>query len=199
MRNNLPKVLMLGWEFPPIINGGLGVACHDLSSAMSELADITMVVPKTSPGFKMKNMNLVGINNMDPAMTANFPSNYHQPLPFKLESVSADLNPYYSERSANNQQGSQAGSEGGAFAKSNPFDIDSLYGGDVINKVMQYADITSNMASKMDFDVIHAHDWMTFPAGLAVAGLKGGRGRQAAVPAFSQYRRGSRPAIPFCL
>ena len=51
---------MLGWEFPPIINGGLGVACHDLSSAMSKFANITMVVPKTSPDFKVKNLNLVG-------------------------------------------------------------------------------------------------------------------------------------------
>ena len=48
MKNNLPKVLMLGWEFPPIINGGLGVACHDLSSAMSQVADVTMIVPKSS-------------------------------------------------------------------------------------------------------------------------------------------------------
>ena len=56
---------MLGWEFPPIINGGLGVACHDLSRAMSALANITMMVPKSSPDFKMKNMNIVGINNVD--------------------------------------------------------------------------------------------------------------------------------------
>ena len=54
MKSNVPKVLMLGWEFPPIINGGLGVACHDLSSAMSKYADITMVVPKSSLGFKVK-------------------------------------------------------------------------------------------------------------------------------------------------
>src|SRR6478735_2381106 len=96
MKNNLPKVLMLGWEFPPIINGGLGVACHDLSSAMSEIADITMVIPKSSPGFKMKNMNLVGINNIDPtAFQAEF-GNYEKDLPFKLQTVPSDLNPYYS-------------------------------------------------------------------------------------------------------
>src|SRR5687767_12339194 len=100
MRSNLPKVLMLGWEFPPIINGGLGVACHDLSSAMSDLVDITMVVPKTSPGFKMKNMNLLGVNQLSAAELGNVPSNYRQPLPFKLETVPADLNPYYSEKSA---------------------------------------------------------------------------------------------------
>ena len=97
MRNNLPKVLMLGWEFPPIINGGLGVACHDLSSAMSEMADVTMVVPKSSLGFKVKNVNLLGINNID-INSLEFPSIYrHQKLPFEMLSVPADLNPYYSD------------------------------------------------------------------------------------------------------
>lgn len=166
MKNSLPKVLMLGWEFPPVINGGLGVACHDLSSAMSELADITMVVPKTSPGFKMKNMNLVGINNLRPQQLENFPSNYRKPLPFKMHYVPADINPYYSEKGR--LFGQNEFSEGRSAENMELFDIDSLYGGDVINKVMQYADITAALASKMDFDVIHAHDWMTMIAGVKI-------------------------------
>src|SRR6476646_4106727 len=96
MKSNKPKVLMLGWEFPPIINGGLGVACHDLSSAMSELADITMIVPKSSPDFKMKNMNLVGINNVDVNEYGSL-SDAEQNLPFELKTIPADLNPYYME------------------------------------------------------------------------------------------------------
>src|ERR1043165_4772788 len=96
MKKNLPKVLMLGWEFPPVINGGLGVACHDLSAAMSELANITMVVPKSSPGFKMKNMELVGINNLDAGAFISEFAGYEKNLPFKLHALPADLNPYYS-------------------------------------------------------------------------------------------------------
>jgi glycosyltransferase involved in cell wall biosynthesis len=135
---------------------------------MSDMVDITMVVPKTSPGFKMQNMNLVGINQVRPHELGNMPSNYRQPLPFKLEAVEADLNPYYSESAsaeyAKNSLFTQQHSEslGGVF------DIDSLYGGNVINKVMQYADITASLASKMDFDVIHAHDWMTMIAGVKI-------------------------------
>lgn len=168
--NYKPKVLMLGWEFPPIINGGLGVACHDLSSAMSDLADITMIIPKSSPDFKMKNMKLVGINNIDPAsLGLDFSSRFSKPLPFNLKSVEADLNPYYSQRHAEGRAGeggqgsfSQGGSRPGAF------DIDSLYGGDVINKVLQYAEMTAALARKMEFDVIHAHDWMTMIAGMKI-------------------------------
>jgi len=91
----LPKILMLGWEFPPIINGGLGVACHDLSAAMSDLADITMVIPRSSPGFRVKNINLLGINNVN-LKFSGFNSGTAQDLPFKIHSIPADLDPYYS-------------------------------------------------------------------------------------------------------
>lgn len=163
MRNNLPKVLMLGWEFPPVINGGLGVACHDLSSAMSDLANITMVVPKSSLDFKMKNMNLVGINNVD--ISDNCFSNSSPDLPFKLHSVPSDLNPYYSE-DAHNLENLFSGSQG--KEKLDAFNIENLYGGDIINKVNQYADIVTGLSKKMDFDVIHVHDWMTMLAGIKI-------------------------------
>lgn len=171
MKSSLPKVLMLGWEFPPVINGGLGVACHDLSSAMSEIADITMVVPKTSPGFKMKNMNLVGINNIDVNTFDHHPVEGGS-LPYKIHNVRADINPYYStniEGYSVEGGGSSTASYGTTDRERlQAFNIDSLYGGDVIQKVMQYADITASLASKMDFDVIHAHDWMTMLAGIKI-------------------------------
>lgn len=158
---------MLGWEFPPIINGGLGVACHDLSGAMSEFADITMVVPKSSPGFKVKNVNLLGINNIDTA-SLEYPSNYHQQkLPFEIFPIPADLDPYYTETLSGSQE-NYVSSQAGGKEKVEAFRIDNLYGGDVINKVRQYADITTSLASKLDFDVIHAHDWMTMLAGIKI-------------------------------
>jgi glycogen synthase len=165
MKGDFPKILMLGWEFPPIINGGLGVACHDLSCAMSDLADITMIVPKTTPGFRVKKLNLMGVNQVNLSELKNYPSNYHRPLPFKLESVPADLDPYYSL--------SEEHDAASSAKRAGYFDIDSLYGGDVIGKVMQYADITSNLAQDMDFDVIHAHDWMTMIAGIRIKQISG--------------------------
>jgi len=156
---------MLGWEFPPIINGGLGVACHDLSSAMSDLADITMIVPKSSPDFKVKNMRLLGLNNID-VSTLGFPSNYHLPhLPFRLHSVPANLNPYYSEAKEDELSGRADGIHSSAPGA---FSIDNLYGDNVIKNVLHYADITTAMSRQMDFDVIHAHDWMTMIAGIKI-------------------------------
>jgi len=166
MKNNLPKVLMLGWEFPPVINGGLGVACHDLSGALSELVDITMIVPKSSPGFKLRNMKLVGINQIDPEVFKSEFNSFAGHTPFKLEEIPADLNPYYSS-----SYGLETG--GDSFTRKmqegiNGFDIEDLYGGNVISKVMQYSDISAVLASKLSFDVIHAHDWMTMIAGMKI-------------------------------
>lgn len=166
MRSKLPKVLMLGWEFPPIINGGLGVACHDLSAAMSDLADITMVIPKSSPGFKMKNMNLIGLNSLDTDVVGNYFKS-SEPLPFKLHSVPADLNPYFVEK-AGEPYGQNTSSVINGSENNGVFTIDQLYGNDVIAKVEQYAHITAGLARNIDFDVIHAHDWMTMLAGIKI-------------------------------
>lgn len=43
-----------------------------------------------------------------------------------------------------------------------PFEIDALYAGDVIKKAIEFSRISVQYGLKQDFDVIHAHDWMTF-------------------------------------
>lgn len=153
---------MLGWEFPPIINGGLGVACHDLSAALSDLTNITMIVPKSSPGYKLKKLNLIGLNNIDPTL---FENQYEEKsYPFNYYTVPANLDPYYTQSTGKNS-GSYLGSLKDALQN---FNIDSLYGGDVINKVLRFANITTAVAESMNFDIIHAHDWMTMIAGMMI-------------------------------
>jgi glycosyltransferase involved in cell wall biosynthesis len=49
----------------------------------------------------------------------------------------------------------------------------SNYAGDLFSEIQRYAALASEIARNESFDVVHAHDWMTFPAGLAVAGIKG--------------------------
>lgn len=171
MKNYLPKVLMLGWEFPPIINGGLGVACHDLSAAMSALAHITMIVPKSSPEFKMKNVNLLGVNNLDINSLARHLI-FKQDLPFELHSIPADINPYYSEMEDYSSASGKIVSEE-IREQLKRFNIENLYGGDVVSKVLQFADITAALSRDIDFDIIHVHDWMTMIAGIKIKQLTG--------------------------
>jgi glycosyltransferase involved in cell wall biosynthesis len=47
------------------------------------------------------------------------------------------------------------------------------YAGDMNSEVQRYARLVTQIASQEEFDVIHAHDWMTYPAGLAIAGITG--------------------------
>lgn len=47
------------------------------------------------------------------------------------------------------------------------------YGGDLIGETARYANLCVELAKHESFDVVHAHDWMTFPAGLAVAAATG--------------------------
>ena len=48
------KVLKLGWEFPPLINGGLGVACMGISRALSQKVDLNVIVEDVKNGKVLK-------------------------------------------------------------------------------------------------------------------------------------------------
>ncbi|MFM1935516.1 MAG: hypothetical protein RI990_475 [Planctomycetota bacterium] len=55
-----PKVVMLGWEFPPFITGGLGTACHGLTRALdAKGVDVTFVLPKGVAGEHASHVRLV--------------------------------------------------------------------------------------------------------------------------------------------
>jgi len=63
------KILMFGWEFPPLSSGGLGTACYGLTKSLSKRGiDITFVLPYSenisadflkiiSPNIKIKKIN----------------------------------------------------------------------------------------------------------------------------------------------
>ena len=54
------KVLMLGWEFPPFISGGLGTACFGLTKALDRRdCEVTFVLPKHVEGSYASHVNLV--------------------------------------------------------------------------------------------------------------------------------------------
>ena len=53
------------------------------------------------------------------------------------------------------------------------FTIDDLYGGDVIEKVTVFGKLTAKLALTLDFDIIHAHDWMTMAAGMEIKARTG--------------------------
>jgi len=138
------RVLMLGWEFPPFISGGLGTACFGLTCAMEHLdLDIVMLLPTNS-------------QDVD-AATAGFcrtglpPDNLthvvFRIIPYKLP------NPYHKCRPIRVLGTGQAGG----------------YDGNLVDRVYEYARRCADLVKTKTFDVIHAHDWVTFPAAAALS------------------------------
>lgn len=59
------KVLMLGWEFPPHISGGLGTACHGICEGLSKAGvEVTFVVPRAIGGERALGTRVVGANEV---------------------------------------------------------------------------------------------------------------------------------------
>jgi glycosyltransferase involved in cell wall biosynthesis len=163
------KVFMLGWEFPPYISGGLGTACYGLTKAMDELGiGVTFVLPKSSTSH--------------PAGHVNIPSDQHCALKsVKFLTISSTLRPYAQAATATTaathwrEFGCSAAQQTNAPANIGPEQINdpNNYGGDIYSDVRGYTDKVVRIAATEHFDVIHAHDWMTYPAGIAVAAISG--------------------------
>ena len=58
------KVLMFGWEFPPISGGGLGTACYGLTKGLSRKnADVTLVLPDYPSDIKSGFIKIISAEN----------------------------------------------------------------------------------------------------------------------------------------
>jgi len=166
------KVLMLGWEFPPFISGGLGTACYGLTKAMDQLGiEVTFVLPTIVESKYTTHVKLLSPGYQTLAAAFEF-----SPLKnVRFRTIQSPLQPYltpdvYQQRieEAIRQkrkmmmQGSDIGSIGG-----------SDYSGDMYAEVQRYATVAVELAANEQFDIVHAHDWMTYPAGIAVAAMNG--------------------------
>jgi len=168
------RVFMLGWEFPPFISGGLGTACYGLTRAMDQLGvKVTFVLPKTveseyvthgkllaprsckTPGSRRSTdcdlTNVIFKTIASPLQAYATPESYSERLEESLR-LRAEM--------GENQTGDDLGRGGD-------------YGGDMYREIRRYATIAVRLARDEQFDVIHAHDWMTYPAGVAVAAVTG--------------------------
>ena len=186
------KIFMLGWEFPPYISGGLGTACHGLTRALNELgAEITFVLPKPietpqathvkmlSPSQlrqsrthrsetviesteELKNVTFRQIESMlEPYAT---PERYQQKIEEILKQKSSQSKFIDTEQDAALGQWEQLAHQSVGSGQ---------YTGNMYTDVQRYAAAAARLALQEDFDVIHAHDWMTYPAGIAVASVTG--------------------------
>ena len=167
------RVLMLGWEFPPYISGGLGMACYGLTKGLSQLGtEITFVLPhaviSTNPPGDSSNT----LQANKEYKRKGFPR-------MRILPVDVHLYPYANPGSHVLPVGTVTGLTGSAGSTHMPHSRSFApmgvghYAGDLFQQVYKYADIVEDIARNEQFDVIHAHDWMTFPAAIAVADMTG--------------------------
>ena len=148
------KVLMLGWEFPPFNAGGLGTACFGLTKAMKDMdVDVTFVLPRMKGGadtgsthVKLITANNVFLNNKS----------------FKMKAVNSLLGEYVNSETYEERLKKFKILE----MKNDNCPGGSLYGKDLYEEIHRYAEKVKIIASVEEHDVIHAHDWMTYPAAI---------------------------------
>lgn len=186
------RVFMLGWEFPPFISGGLGTACYGLTKAMSAIGtDVIFVLPRPVSTPFSTHVRLVSPRAGSPLASPGTEFRLDEFDRVTFRTVNAQLSPYTTpaeyhkqieERERKAQQSAtspSAATSAGAPAHAGtagttaPSSAVTNYAGDMFAEVQRYAMLAAEIARTESFDVVHAHDWMTFPAGLAVAGIKG--------------------------
>lgn len=202
------RVLMLGWEFPPFISGGLGTACYGLTKALShQSTQVLFVLPRAVGSDYAAHVRLLSpralhsglaspavggvagaalgeafeLEVQSPAGSREFANVQFRTVPSRM------LSPYQKSVGGNKDASREGGvtregSGGGGFEAEGlgaPAGIlegtgpGANYQGDLITETQQYARLCLALTRNEDFDVIHAHDWMTFPAALALSASRG--------------------------
>jgi len=139
------KVLMFGWEFPPFNSGGLGTACYGITKALSNKGvRINFVMPRDA-NIKEDFLNLIPTN-----------------LPkIKIKEIDTLLVSYITSQNYRRR-----------FLELDK-DIRTFYCSNLIEEVYRYAVAAESIAQSVPHDIIHSHDWMTFPAGIAAKRISG--------------------------
>lgn len=186
------KVLMLGWEYPPHISGGLGTACEGLTRAMAARGvQIDFVLPKKFGSEKTPHMRLMEPEEFErkpqPPVTGDDPERtpgtlgpdvfygnaYSRPGERKDPASSAE-NFFWAPSHAKVSE-TLINMEPRAAIREIFFAASSNDSNSIFKTVERFTNRVEKIAGLQKFQVIHAHDWMTFPAGIIAA-------RKARVP-----------------
>lgn len=154
MSGDILKVLMFGWEFPPYFAGGVGTVCEQLTKALvKQGADITFVMPKGPNTVVSDHVKLLVADNLVPNSK------------IKIKPINSLMSAY--------QSISEYESSFLKYLTENKGSSGTLYGSDLLQEIYRFAAKCELLAEMEDFDVIHAHDWVTFPAAIAAKKISG--------------------------
>lgn len=169
------RVLMFGWEFPPHISGGLGTACYGLTRGLNHIPglDIIFVVPKAFGDEEPNNIRLIGANNVE---INQHNVNYREFLKkIQFIEVNSNIIPYVDPEEYLKLKSLEVNKHK-SFVHvdyKGKLNFTGGYGPGLFQEIADYAIIASQIAVENDFDLIHAHDWLTYPAGMAAKEVSG--------------------------
>lgn len=163
---------MLGWEFPPFFSGGLGVATYGLVKALSPKVEVKLIIPKANGNISLSNVNIIGLNTVaSHALDLERLQTSYSQYTSEVYALPITVSPYHhiNEEILKNkfdENDSLIEQEKKLETVHSIFASNDVYGFNIKHKIQLYTQLVAQLASDGKFDVIHAHDWITFPAGV---------------------------------
>lgn len=168
---------MFGWEFPPHIAGGLGTACYGMTKGLAENGvDVLFVMPSASGDEDQSAVRI--LNASDVAIAEDVSLNvdeYFQKVHFYQ--IGSNIIPYADPEDFANivENERKMLDKNYRIQYGKKYKFSGKYGANLMEEVARYAMAGATLAleHKDEFDVIHAHDWLTYMAGVAAKQVTG--------------------------
>ena len=169
------KVLMFGWEFPPHISGGLGTACYGLTKGLTGLEDmdVIFVVPKAYGDEDQSTMRLLGANDIPVTHKQIQFSNLQSKIDYY--EVESGMVPYMDPEEFWKMSTKTVSAET-RFVETNSegkINFSGRYDQNLFEEIYKYSVVAEVIARDNEFDAIHAHDWLAYPAGITAKRVSG--------------------------
>ena len=165
---------MFGWEFPPHITGGLGTACFGLTKGLAKHdVDMIFVVPKAYGDEDEQAVRLLNASDISFDLKDEEYSEFWNKI--KYMEIGSSIIPYVDpvEFAKHYEENKKTGEKYTSNVFSKNYTFSGKYGLNLMEEVSRYALIGSGIAAKEEHDIIHAHDWLCYPAGIAAKKASG--------------------------
>lgn len=170
------RVLMFGWEFPPHIAGGLGTACYGLTRGLAKCGvKVHFVVPTAYGDEDQRFVKILNASDVEAVYGNQFGEDLWKMVQFIH--IDSNMIPYSSpeeyERIVNSIKHDGKLETNDIWKQR--FNFSGKYGANLMEEVSRYAMVAAQVAKDLagEFDVIHAHDWLTYYAGMAAKRVSG--------------------------
>ena len=170
------RVLMFGWEFPPHIAGGLGTACEGIVKGLAANGVQTLfVMPSASGDEDQSATTIINASDVSVDVQSNTVDEFLDKV--KFIHIDSDMIPYVGPEEFSNVLEEERRRQVKDFRiqYGQKYKFSGKYGSNLMEEVARYAMVGGTIAlQNVDkFDVIHAHDWLTYLAGIAAKELTG--------------------------